>query len=376
MIPRIIEAVVKKSLVKRRKIHLLWGARQTGKTTLLRSLQTKLENDGQKILYLNADLEEDRQSVDTSSLTVLKNRLDGYEYFLLDEAQMLENPGLTLKIIHDNFPTLRVLATGSSSFDLKSSAAEALTGRYVDYTLLPFSVAEIARDKNKSAYLLQDLLIFGSYPEIFLEKNPREKKTLLGKITESYLFKDILSFQKVRYSQALVDLTKALAYQIGSLVNENELANRLKIDRKTVVSYLDILEKAFVIIRLFPFSKNPRREIGRNCKIYFTDLGIRHALIDDFNPLAIRPDRGAIWENFLLLERRKMAANRGEKIEQKFWRSYGGAEVDYLERSGEEWRAFEFKYGQQKLSRGAGSFRRLYGQPVKLINQTNFPDFI
>lgn len=220
-------------------------------------------------------------------------------------------------------------------------------------------------------------MLYGLYPDIYLESSPQQKEILLDKIVESYLFKDILTFQRVKNSQAIKDLTRALAYQIGSEVNENELANRLKIDRKTVVSYLDVLEKAYVIVSARPYSKNPRREIGKNYKIYFVDLGIRNSLIGDFNPLVLRSDFGFLWENFLFMERKKLFANTQKNLSSYFWRSYSGAEVDYIEKTtNKDIQAFEFKYSGKTLTKGASSFASDYKTGVKLINKDNYLGFI
>ena len=218
------------------------------------------------------------------------------------------------------------------------------------------------------------LMLFGGFPGIFLEKDILSKKNLLDKIIESYLFKDILAFNRVRNSRAIVELTSALAYQVGSEINENELSNRLKIDRKTVISYLDILEKSFVVRRLYPYSKNPRREIGRRYKVYFYDLGLRNALIGDFNPLNIRQDVGALWENFLFIERYKKINNHNISTRQYFWRSYTGAEVDYIEDP--LLSAWEFKYSGTKISRGSRAFETAYKIKPKLINKENLHEFL
>lgn len=369
MIPRLIHDRVILSLKSNRKVHLLFGARQVGKTTFLKSLD-------QKTLYLNCDIDEDRIQIDSTSLTVLEKLTKGVGMIFIDEAQRLADPGLTFKIIHDNLPEVKILATGSSSFDLKNQTSESLTGRFVDFTLYPFSMREIEQEEQKFPYLLPQVLNFGLYPEIYLSNSDQEKKQKLERIVESYLFKDILAFSKIRNPRALLDLARALAYQIGSEVNENELANRLKIDRKTVVSYLEIMEKSFVIFRLYPYSKKPRREIGRNYKVYFVDLGIRNALIGDFNPVSIRADAGAIWENFVILERIKKNSNGGRSVQNYFWRNYGGAEVDYLEIESGKILAFEIKSSEDRLSKGAGSFRKEYGVSVALVNKENFQEFI
>lgn len=386
MIPRLVEEAILSSL-ELKKIILILGARQVGKTTLVKKIQQQLAELGKKTLYLNCDSDEERNAINTTSKVLLEKLMDNTQVLLIDEAQRLDNPGLTLKMLYDNFPDRIIIATGSSSFELKNKMSDALTGRYIDFTLFPLSFSEIlsyqttsqnrALKKEYAESLLPQTLLYGFYPEIYLENRPEKKELLLEKIIESYLFRDILSFQRIRNSQAVKDIAKALAYQIGSEVNENELATRLKIDRKTVVSYLDILEKAFVIVRIHPFSKNPRREIGRNYKIYFADLGIRNALIGDFNPLAIRKDIGFLWENFLFIERMKMFANLQKSASLYFWRSYGGAEVDCIEDlPSQKIVAYEFKYSDNRISRGAASFTKQYGVKVRLITIKNFLDFI
>lgn len=379
MIPRLIEKQVIKCLTSLPVLTLILGARQVGKTVLVKHIQSQLEHTGKKVLFLNCDLEESLAAVDSTSLTVLAQLVKNTDYLFLDEAQRLTNAGLTLKILLDNFPNLKVLATGSSSFELKNHLSDALTGRYVDFVLYPLSFTEIlaTQDTHKAQALLPSALLYGLYPGIYQIGDPSQKQMLLRKIIESYLFKDILSFQKIRYSQAIKDLTAAIAYQVGSEINEDELAKRIKIDRKTVVSYLDILEKSYVIFRLYPFSKNPRREIGRKYKIYFTDLGIRNALIDDFHLPILRSDLGHLWENFLIVERLKAYANVNQPVSPHFWRSYSGAEVDYLERaSGPLLSAFEIKYSVGNLSKGAHSFTKNYRSPVTLISNDNFLSFI
>lgn len=369
------------------KAIILLGARQVGKTTLLNSLQSRLTHEGKSVRYLNCDLEEERQAVNTTSRTLLDRLVAGKDAILIDEVQRLDNPGLTLKILVDLYPELMILVTGSSSFELRSQVNEALTGRYIDFQLSPLSLVEAlqyagvmddpALRQSAANALLNDILRYGLYPEIYLEGNPATKQLLLSRLVESYLFKDILAYQRIRYSQAILDLARALAYQIGNEVNENELANRLKIDRKTVMSYIDILEKSFVVMRLYPFSQNPRREIGKQSKIYFLDLGIRNALIGDFNDLALRPDHGAVWENFLIVERAKKFLNLGQKVEGRFWRTYGGAEVDYIEASGRNpSEAYEFKLGGSVLGRSAEAFTRAYSVDVQLVNQDNYLTFL
>lgn len=345
-----------------------------GKTTLITDIKDKLEVEKKRVLLLNCNVLEHRQIIDTTSINLLAN-VSGYDYVFLDEAQTLTNAGLTLKIIHDEFPQVSVLATGSSSFELKNKAVETMTGRFVDFTLYPFSVSEIGK-RDSWDYNLDQFLLYGFYPEIFLTKDPQEKRQNLGRIVESYLFKDVLSFNRVRNSEIIINLTRALAYQLGSEVNESELSNRLKIDRKTVSSYIDILEKGFVLFRLYPYSRNPRQEIGRNYKVFFYDLGIRNSLIDDFNSLEIRRDIGALWENFLILERRKKLSNQNKKVHNYFWRSYGGAEIDYLEEHDGQIFPYEIKWGGEKLGSGAKSFAVKYQTKVSLLNRKTYLEFL
>ncbi len=371
MILRLIEKRIDKQL-KTKKILLVLGARQVGKTTLLNTIRNKFYSQ-RKVLYLNCDIEEDKKTIDTTSLIELKKINKNVDLLIIDEAQRLNNPGLTLKIVHDNL-NIKVIATGSSSFELKNKLSDSLTGRYLDFILYPFSFEEV----RVNILNIEKTIIYGLYPEVFLIKKNADKILFLNKIIESYLFKDILSFQRVRNSQALKDLLTAVAYQIGSEVNENELASRLKIDRKTIISYLDILEKSFIIKRLYPYSNNPRREIGRRYKIYFVDLGIRNALIGDFNDFALRRDSGVIWENFIVIEKIKSLENRGELKDIFFWRSYNGAEIDLIEKSKTtaKLNAFEIKYQNTKLSRGTKEFLKAYPIPIKVININNYKEFL
>lgn len=374
MIPRLIEKNIILSL-KKNKIVLIFGARQVGKTTLLFNIKNKLKN--KKILYLNTDILEEKSLINTNSLTQLKKITDKIDYLFIDEGQNLDNPGLTLKIIYDNLKSVKLVVTGSSSFQLKNKVTDALTGRYLDFYLYPLSLKEVA-DKKNSFYIYEDLLLYGSYPEVYLTKKPEEKIFLIKKIIESYLFKDIFTFQKIRYSQIIQELATSIAYQIGMEVNENELANRLKIDRKTVINYLDILEQAFVIKRLYPYSQNPRREIGKKYKIYFWDLGIRNGLIGDFNKINVRKDIGQLWENFLVIERLKKNSYENKLFKSFFWRSYNGAEVDYLEKSEVygKLKGYEIKFSSKKLSRGAKEFIKKYQVGVEVVNQDNFGEFV
>ncbi len=375
MIPRYILKKVVQTLNKANKIVIVLGPRQAGKTTLI--IQIQAESKTKNFSKLNCDIEEHFNLINTTSIENLKSLLFEKKYLFIDEVQRLDNPGLTLKIIYDNFPNLKVLVTGSSSFEIKNTLSDALTGRYFDFILFPLSFNEASTfQKNDSQNTLKSFLTYGGYPEIFLQPDTEIKKALLSKIVESYLFKDILSFSKIRNSQALINLARALAFQIGSEVNENELSKRIKIDRKTLLTYLEILEKSFVIMRLHPYSQNPRREIGRRYKVYFLDLGIRNQLIGQFNPLDIRADYGKIWENFLIIERRKFYSASLTPPPCFFWRNLNGSEVDYLELVDGKLEAYEFKLSKSKKVRIPPSFVSEYKVKPSLITPDNFHDFI
>ena len=247
----------------------------------------------------------------------------------------------------------------------------------MDFYLYPLSIREIISFTKpvKGELMANDLILYGAYPEVYLQNQPDLRRLMLSKITESYLFKDILAFSRIRNSQAIQDLARALAYQIGQEMNENELASRIKIDRKTLLSYLEILEQAFVIYRLYPYSQNPRREIGRKYKVYFVDLGIRNCLVGDFNPLNVRSDLGALWENFLASERKKNEHQLRIAPKTYFWRSYNGSEVDWVEVEEKVTSAWEFKYGPNAaLSHGGRVFTKNYHVPVELVHPQNFMD--
>lgn len=266
-----------------------------------------------------------------------------------------------------------------------------MTGRTFEFKLFPLAFTEVLAAgevsgispnsqlrKHGADALLPSVLTYGLYPEVYTAGDPIRKQRVLVGLTRNYLFKDVLAYRGIKNAQAIQDLARALAYQIGSEVNENELSKRLGIDNKTIARYIDILEKAFVLIRLTSYSKNLRREIGGKYKVYFLDLGIRNALIGDFNAPNIRNDIGAMWENFLILERMKAFANKNQElVHYNFWRSYDGAEVDYVEKPYTDvLRAYEFKYQGTSLSKGAYSFTKAYQTNVQLVNRDNYLNFL
>ncbi|MBN2554105.1 MAG: ATP-binding protein [Spirochaetales bacterium] len=354
---------------------VLYGARQTGKTTLVRGLLEKLpfrylEINAYELRYIDA--------LSSRNLITLKRLVAGYDLVFIDEAQRVPDIGINLKILHDGIPDLKIVATGSSSFELANRVSEPLTGRTWTHILYPVSVAELAQLHNpfEIQQLLDAILVFGSYPEIFSLENDREKEQYLREISVAYLYKDILELAGIRHSQKIRDLLRLIAFQTGSEVSIQELAVQLGMARDTVESYIDLLEKAFVIFRLPGFSKNLRKEVTKMKKIYFQDLGIRNVVIDNLLPLSQRNDAGRLWENFLVVERRKALAYAGMSTNAYFWRTYTGAELDYVEERGGQLNGFEMKFqpGKGRIPR---SWYETYPQASgRVINLDNWIDFV
>ncbi|MCK5268535.1 MAG: ATP-binding protein, partial [Spirochaetes bacterium] len=286
MIKRSIQKHIEQVLFQQKAI-IIYGARQVGKTTLIQQIA---HNYGKQYLYLNCDEPDVKDSLTKKSSTELKRFIGNYSLVLIDEAQRVENIGLTIKLLVDNYPNIQLLVTGSSSFELSNKIVEPLTGRKYEYHLYPFSYEELAGyfTQLELKRILPDLMIMGMYPDVVL--NAAQSNTILDEITRSYLYKDILAFPDIRNSDALDKLLKALALQTGNEVSYNELASTCGIDKKTVSHYIQILEKAFIIYRINPFSRNLRNELKKNRKIYFIDNGIRNSLIRNLNPPDLRSD--------------------------------------------------------------------------------------
>lgn len=372
MVKRTIQKNIEKALFKG-KIVIIYGARQVGKTTLVKAIQKKHANDS---LYLNCDEPDIRRALEEKTSTEIKAFLGNKKLVILDEAQRIKNIGLTLKLIADNFPRLQVIATGSSSFELSNKIAEPLTGRKYEFYLYPFSLEEL-----KSIYsdleidrLLEKRMIFGLYPEII--KNEREAERNLKSLAQSYAYKDVFQYQNIKNPEVLEKLLQALALQIGNEVSYNELASLVGVEKSTVANYIQILEKAFIIFRLRPFSRNLRNELKKLRKIYFYDTGIRNALINNFNPLYLRQDVGALWENFLISERIKKNHNHGLEPQVFFWRTRQKQEIDYLEEFQGKLSGFEFKWTGEKY-RLPVSFSRAYPKSeVRAVSKENYQEFI
>lgn len=322
------------------KVLLVYGTRRVGKTELLRHIAA----EQQPHLWMNAEDERIQRLFAVQSRDRFEQFLGKNQLVFLDEAQSIPEIGRRLKFLVDEFPDVTVVATGSSSLELNASVGEPLTGRQVTHELFPFSMAELVAHQGrlKTESQLLNCLVYGTYPEVILD--PDGAEAYLRELTDAYLMKDLLQHDGIKRSGKLMELLRLLAYQIGSEVSTQELANQLQLAKDTVVKYLDLLSKVFVIFKVPGFSKNLRKEVVKSAKWYFVDNGIRNAVIRDFSPMAARGDVGALWENFCISERRKQLRNAREFAELHFWRTYDQQEVDLLEVRNGEIQATEFKW--------------------------------
>ncbi len=374
-IQRTIGAEIVEKIKNTNKIIVLYGARQVGKTTLVKKIIPELNL---KCLSINADEEKYNSVLSSKNLDKIKSLVSGYQLLFIDEAQRIDDIGLNLKIIADELPNLKVIATGSSSFELANKLSEPLTGRAWMLNLFPLAVCELLSIYNEFELnsKLEDILVFGSYPEIFTTKNHMQKRELLEIVGRSYLYKDILELATVKHSSKIKDLLKLLAFQVGSEVSINEVSNSLNISREAVERYIDLFEKAYVLFRVKGFSRNLRKEVSKMNKIYFYDTGMRNVVIDNLKPLKDRNDVGQLWENFLMSERQKIIAYQHTYAASYFWRTNTGAELDYVEEKDGELFGYEFKYGKSK-PRPPKSWLETYpGSTYELINKENFFKFV
>ncbi|MBF0478354.1 MAG: ATP-binding protein [Candidatus Omnitrophica bacterium] len=376
-IQRAIADSIEKRIFQDNKIIILYGPRQSGKTTLVKKI---LENFSHlKILSISGDELKYTNILSSQDFDKLKLLVTGYDLLFLDEAQRIPNIGINLKILHDNLPDLKIIATGSSSFDLANKIKEPLTGRTWTYTLFPISVQELAVKNNSFEIdqLKEQLLVFGSYPNIFSIENINNKKQYLIELATSYLYKDVLEFAAIKHASKIHDLLKLLAFQIGSEVSITELALNLGINKDTVNTYIDLLEKAFVVFRLSGFSRNLRKEITKMDKIYFYDLGVRNIIIENLNFLDSRDDVGKLWENFLMIERKKHSIYNQIFSGQYFWRTYSGSELDYIEERDGKLFGYEFKYSFKKHSKAPAAWIKTYPESsFECVDQNNWQKFV
>jgi hypothetical protein len=358
----------------RDKIVILYGARQVGKTTLVKELLKKIDSqDG----YYNCELLQVKQLLERQDVAEIMRVFGGTKLIVLDEAQKIANIGLILKVLHDTFPEIQIIATGSSSFTLSSQIQEPLTGRALEFVLYPFSYAEM-RQINRPIDLpgqIPAFLRFGLYPEI-VGKSESDSIFLLNNLTSKYLFKDVFEFETIKKPDIIVHLLQSLAFQIGCEVSHHELSNLLNVHVKTVQRYLELLEKAFVIYRLKPLSRNLRSEISKKEKIYFYDLGIRNSLINNYNTIELRDDIGSMWENFCIIERLKSLQIQKKSRRVYFWRTHDQKEIDYVEEENGKWFGFEFKWNPKAKVKNSSLFQKEYNASVTIIHRNNVDAFL
>lgn len=373
MVGRLIKGQIVKRLY-RGKVIIIVGPRQVGKTTLLRMLTADTDR---KVVVWNCDEPDVRRKLAEPTSTQLGAETANADMVLIDEAQRVQNIGITLKLLVDNYPEKQVIVTGSSAIELSNSINEPLTGRKYEYVMFPFSTEELIKEfgATEERRMLERRLIYGYYPEV-VNMAGEERETLTN-LVSSYLYKDIFSFQDVRKPEIVEQLLQALALQVGSEVSFNELGRLLGLTSITVQRYIDLLEKSYVVFHLRSFSRNVRNELKKSRKIYFYDNGVRNALIGDYKPLALRNDTGALWENYVISERMKHNAYSGFYGKSYFWRTQQQQEVDYLEDYDGVLHTYEFKWNSVKRPRLTETFVKGYpDHTFSVVTPENYQDFV
>lgn len=374
MITRVLLQNLRNDLHHSNKIIVMYGARQTGKTTLANEIIGSFTG---KVLGINADELKYIDLFSSRDFNKMNLLLDGNDLLFIDEAQRIPDIGINLKIIHDTLPDLKILVTGSSSFDLAGKIKEPLTGRTISYILYPLSLSEIRSEKSifELRENLESYMIYGMYPGIHILNNAMAKEKQLTELTTAYLFKDVFELSTIRNPSVFRQLLRLLAFQVGSEVSIPELSQNLHISQETVNNYIDLLEKAFIVFRLGGYSRNLRKEVTKRNKIYFWDTGIRNSVINNFSGFDFRSDTGALWENFIIAERLKYLAYRNINVHPYFWRTYTGAEVDYIEERNGKLSAYEIKLKNKKTS-PPKTWTENYGNDYSTIYPDNFHEFL
>jgi predicted AAA+ superfamily ATPase len=373
MVKRHLEDIINKYLFKNKTI-IIYGARQTGKTTLVERI---LKDHKKETLFLNGDDADIREILTDANSTKLIPVIGDSKIVVLDEAQRIEDPGLVLKIIHDNFKHIQLIATGSSSFDLANKINEPMTGRKFEFMLYPLSFGEMVNYHGflTEKRLLEHRLIYGYYPDIALHTGAEKK--FLKSLTSSYLYKDLLVLGTIKKPVLLEKTLKALALQIGSEVSYNELAQLLNSDKETIEKYIDLLEKVCIIFKIPSLSRNVRNEIKKGRKIYFYDNGIRNAILGDLSLVSSRSDKGALWENFMISERVKFLENNEIDANLYFWRTTQQQEIDYIEAYQDSMHAYEFKWNKRGKSNLSKTFAKAYPNTIfNVISPDNIHEFL
>lgn len=362
------------SLEKEGKVVVIYGPRRVGKTTLLK----KYLEDKRDYLFVTGEDIFVHEFLTSNSVEKLKNFIGNKNRLVIDEAQCIPSIGSNLKLIVDHIPNVRIIVTGSSALDLTESMGEPLTGRKHVITMYPIAQLELSDIENQaeSQAHLDERLIFGSYPEVIGLKGDDARKENLHELVSSYLFKDIFAFEGIKKAKVLMDLLILLAFQIGKEVSKSELATNLSISKTTVEKYLDLLEKTFVLINIRGFSRNLRSEVTKSSRYYFCDIGIRNALINNFNPLSLRNDNGALWENYLVMERIKKQQCLRQWSNNYFWRTYDQKEIDFIEERDGNIFGYEFKWNNFQV-KAPKLWQETYpNASFECINKSNYLPFI
>lgn len=373
MIKRSIENIIKSQLHDGRAI-IVMGARQVGKTTLLSQL---FAGNGNDVLWMSGDEPDVRGAFEDITSTRLRAIIGNHSVVVIDEAQRIEDIGIKLKLITDQMPEVQLLATGSSSFDLANKINEPLTGRKWEYTLFPLSFTELVNDTSllEEKRMVPHRMVYGSYPDVVT--HPGREVSILRELTQSYLYKDILEFERIHKPEKLTKLLQALSYQVGAEVSYNELSQLCGLDAKTVANYISILEQAYIIFRLGSYSRNLRNELKNSRKIYFYDNGIRNALIGNFSQVENRTDAGALFENYAIAERMKRKEYMMDYASSWFWRNANKQEIDYIEEKDGKLQAYELKWNPKRKASVPLSFRNGYPDAdFTVIHRDNIEDLL
>lgn len=373
-VTRILESRISE-MIEPNKAMLIFGARRVGKTVLMKHIYDNFP--GNK-MFMNGEDLDTALLLQKRSVSNYKGVFGGIELLAIDEAQNIPEIGQIIKLIVDEIPGIRVIASGSSSFDLLNKTGEPLVGRSTQFVLTPFSQQELSRRENmlETHRNLESRLIYGSYPEVVLMESSEKKERYLRDIVSSYLLKDILAVDGIKNSAKMQNLLRLVAYQVGSEVSFDELGKQLGMSKNTVERYLDLLEKVFVIYRMGAFSRNLRKEVTKSGKYYFVDNGIRNAIIGAFQPLELRTDAGALWENYIIGEFRKKNFNSLSYNDLYFWRTYDNQEIDLIEESPSGLTAFEFKWGKKNPKMPKVFAQAYQGSKFFVVNRDNYLDFL
>ncbi len=363
------------NLLQPQKAVIIYGPRRCGKTTLINHMCEQIDA---KYLLVNGEDVTIQEYLSSQSIEKLRSFVGDVKFLIIDEAQKIKNIGLNIKLLLDNIKDLQIVATGSSSFDLARYIGEPLTGRKYTLKMFPLSQLEInnIQTRAETDAKLEERLIYGSYPEVILAKSDSERVTYLKELISSYLYKDILEIEGIRHSDKLIRLLQLLAFQIGKEVSFNEFGQQLGMSKNTVDKYFDLLEKTFVISKLKGFSRNLRKEVSKNSRYYFYDLGIRNALINNFNLLSVRNDIGMLWENYIVMERIKKQEYLNIVSNNYFWRTYDQKEIDFIEEREGKLYGYEIKWSGGKHKPPKQWFNTYKGSEFTVITKDNYLDFI